>query len=216
MNFTKLIIVLAHFPILITGIYALYRYKSFSYELKAFAWFIFFSTIIQLTSLSLWFKSINNMPLLHLYVSIGFVFLIQFYGSVLKGYINRKILWGIAIVFVLISLVNTLFFQNIYTFNSNALTLESVLIVIFSLFTFNLLLNQTVKEQKHQLLTSLNWINGGLFLYYSSCILLFYFGEVIIAAFSVKEFRYTWILHSFFSTVMYTCFIIAIWKRPLK
>jgi hypothetical protein len=77
-----------------------------------------------------------------------------------------------------------------------------------------LLLNDTVKERRKQDIPSLHWINSGLFIYYSSNLLIFYFGALITHALSKQLNRYTWMLHSFFSIVMYTCFFIGLWKRP--
>jgi hypothetical protein len=60
----------------------------------------------------------------------------------------------------------------------------------------------------------LTWINSGLFIYYVSSLLIFYFGQVITDTFSKELNRYMWIFHAFFSLVMYSCFFVGLWKRP--
>ena len=201
-------------PVLITSAYALLVYKQLTRELKVFCWFIFASGLVQLLSSLLWFQSKNNLPLLHLYVAGGFICLAWFYSSVLKNFISQKIIWGAATLFTIFTLTNSLFIQNIYTFNSHALTTESVLIIIFSLFTFIVLMNDIVKEKRIHLIKSLNWINSGLFIYYTSSLMIFYFGEIITHTFSKSMNRYTWFFHSFFSLAMYFCFFVGLWKRP--
>ena len=154
------------------------------------------------------------MPLLHLYVGTSFLMLCLFYKKVLEGFISGALIYAVAIVFLILTVLNSLFLQSIDTFNSYALILESVLLIIFSLTTYILLLDKTVKEKRRSLISSINWINSGIFMYYVSNLLIFYFSGYFIKYFSTEFNRYTWVLHSFFSVVMYTFFFIGIWKRP--
>jgi hypothetical protein len=212
-NLPEIIIVASHVPILIAVGYAAARYRRFGSELRVFSWFLFLSGVIQFVSLFFWFHHWNNMPLLHLYVAAGFVCLAWFYRTVLGGWINAGIIWLATALFLLFSVANSLFIQPVLTFNSNALTVESVLVVILTLFTFLFLLNDSVRETGGHEVKSLGWINSGLFIYYTSSLLIFYFGATIMQRFSVNLSQYAWIYHSFFSVVMYTCFSIGLWRR---
>lgn len=214
MRISMLISVLSHIPIYATTGYSLFLYKRLPKELKIFSWFLLVTGLIQLLSLILALQSINNMPLLHLYVALGFSFLCWFYATVLRQFIDRRIVLVSGLLFLLFTLVNSIFFQDIFTFNSNALTIESILIIILSLSTFMLFLNDAMTEGRRELSTSLNWINSGLFIYYVSNLLIYYFGSVITRSFSQSLNLYTWVFHSFFSVVMYLCFFIGLWKRP--
>ena len=204
----------AHIPVLIAVGYAAVRYRELGPEQKVFCWFLFLSGVIQFVSLYFWFHHWNNMPLLHVYVAGGFVCLAGFLDkTVLGGWINAGIIGRPAALFLVFTVVNSLFIQPVLTFNSNALTVKSVLVVILAFFTFLFLLNDSVKERGGQGIKSLSWINSGLFIYYSSSLLFFYFGSTIMQQFSVNLSQYAWIYHSFFSVVMYICFSIGIWKR---
>lgn len=216
MTIPKIIILLSHVPILLTTLYALYCYKRLGKELKVFSWFIFFSGFIQMSSLSLWFLRRNNMPLLHAYVGIGFVLLAWFYTTLLHKFMPTKIIWLTAILFLFYTALNALYFQDIFTFCSYALTTESVLIIILAIFTFTVFLNRIVKASLWNDSKSINWINAGLFIYYSSTLLISFFGTAIVHRIQGKIALYTWVLHSFFSVIMYTCFIISLWKRSKK
>lgn len=213
-QFSNLIIRNAYIPVLITASYALLVRKQLTPNLRIFSWFIFLSAIVQVTSTLLWVQSKNNLPLLHFYVATGFLCLAWFYGTVLRDFINKKVIWYIAGFFTIFTLINGIFIQGIFTFASYALTAESILIIILSLSTFMLLLSDIVKEKRMQESVSLNWINSGLFVYYSSSLLIFYFGEVITHTFSKTLNHYTWVLHFVFLTVMHGCFFIGLWKRP--
>lgn len=213
MGFSKLILVLSNLPILVAFLLVIDGYRRFNKELRVFSIFIVLSTVLQILSLVLWFYRINNLPILHIYVGLGFVCLTWFYSTIMEDYIHKWVFAVIAILFLGFTVINMFIIQGPWSFCSNSLTVESILVIVFSLSTFNLFLNETVRKNNHQNLISLNWINAGLFLYFISCLLLFYFGEFITETTSVREFQSTWILHSIFSTVMYICFSIGIWKH---
>src|SRR5262245_49712459 len=116
------IILLAYIPLFITVGYTLIVFKKLDNPLKTFSWFIFISGVIQGISLVFWLSGKINMPLLHVFVAMGFVCLGWFYNTVLKDFINRKILQSIMVGFLIFTVLNSLLLQDIYTFNSYALT----------------------------------------------------------------------------------------------
>lgn len=214
MSFPKLMIYLSHVPVFYAGVYAGVVYRELIGELRAFARFVMVAALVQLVSLVLWFLSENNLPLLHLYVPGSFILLGAFYHQVLKGYIPMLTIPVMVISFTTYSVINSIYIQPVHTFNSYALTISSMLIVMLSLSMFMFLLQQPIREKKKDLLPALTWINSGLFIYYLSGMLIFYFGSIMITFFSQSTNRYIWTMHSFFSITMYICIIIGLWKRP--
>ncbi len=214
MQISFVIIQYSFIPLLILLVYNLWVYKKLVIELKAISWFVFFSGFIELVSRLLWINSRNNMPLLHLYVAGGGFLLAVFYQKVLDGFISKKIIAAITAIFLIITIVNSLFIQGIYTFNSYGLTVEAIIVIILSLSTYRVMLNDIVKQDRMKLTKSLNWINSGLFIYYSSSLLIFYFGGVINHFFSREASLYSAVLHSFFAAIMYLCFFMGLWHRP--
>lgn len=212
MEIARVVIVSSHLPILLAAIYSFIHFRRFNVGLQIFSYFIFFTFLIQFSSLVLWFFSINNMPLLHFYVIGEFLFLSWFYQNILGEYINVRIIWIIVILFSLFSICNSIFFQNIFKFNSNSITVQSILVIILSSFSYIVFLNKIVKQRNNKDIPSLNWINSGLFIYHLSNLLIFYFGATIMDKLSVTLGLNAWILHSLFSIVMYTCFLIGLYK----
>jgi hypothetical protein len=213
MSVARIIIIVSHIPVFAVALYALFIYTRLKVELKAFAWFLFCSGMLQLVSLIYWFLEKNNLFILHFLVPIGFVFLAAFYRNVLKGFLHPMILMVVAAGFVLFSVINTLYFQPLSVFNSNALTVECVLLVILSLSTYTLLLNKTIINRDSKAFAGINWINSGIFIYHSSTLLIFYFGEYITSNIDLELSRYTWVVHSAFSVIMYFCFWKGLWNR---
>ena len=213
MTLAKAILIINDVPIFLSGCLALFYYRRFEKKLKIFSWFIFCSVIIQAIALVYWFLQKNNMPLLHVYVPLGFILLAWFYQVVLQSLINKIIIVVVAVFFLCFSIINSIFFEHPFVFNSNALTAESILLIIFSIFTFIVLLNQqlpSVTPTKNQ---SLGWINSGILIYFSSTLLLFYFSNYVMRHYSVAASANTWMYHAFASIVMYFCFITGLWKQ---
>lgn len=212
----KLFILLSCIPVFAASIYALLVYKRLSVTFRAFAPFLFVSGVIQLISMVMWLFSIKNLPLLHFYVPIGFCCLIWFYKHVFKQVIHPLILPVTAVLFVLFSLINTFFFQDVFTYNSSALLLESILVIILTLSSFLLAQHAFVQEEHIQLTRGLNWIHSGLLIYFFSSSLVYHYGESITQLLPTELARYVWALHSVFSMVMYSFFCIGIWKSMRK
>ncbi len=205
--------------VVVTALYAAVVQRQVSKELRFFLYFVFLSGITEFISLSLFFLSINNMPLLHIYVAVGFIFLALFYGDILQGFINKKLVLGIIILFSIFTIINSSSIQNIFTYNSYALTVECILIIILSISTYMFSLEDLVQEKRQGLWKSIKWINAGLLIYYTSSLIIFNFAHLFFSDLSFKIYSrdfnvQTWMLHSFFSTVMYVCFFIGLWNRP--
>ncbi len=206
----------ASIPVILAAIYAGFLYHRLVTEMRILSYFIFLSAAIELVSKVMWYMKENNLRLLHLYVLLGFVLLAWFYKTILKGFIAPKLIGGVTIGFVLFTLVNSLFFQSLDTFNSVALTVQAVLMIILCVFTFLVLMNDIVREERQGLFSSLNWINSGLFLYYLSSLMVFYIGNQFIQFYTSLTNQYLWSMHSFFSMLMYVCLMVGLWKSPRR
>lgn len=213
-NIVKFGLVISCIPVFVAAVYAAMLYNRLGSVLKRFSFFLFLSAAIQLASGIAWWCGMNNMPLLHLYVTGGFVCIALFYREVFKSVLHPHIMLFIAAGFLLFALFNAFPVEMLFRFNSKALTVESVLIIIFALSTFMLLLNEQSEDILIPERKILNWINSGFFIYYSSSLLIFYFSDAMARMLPVYLNQNTWILHSFFSIIMYSCFIVALWKRP--
>lgn len=213
MNITKTILIASDIPVLLVGIFVMVYYRKLEKTSKIFAWFIVCSAIVQVIALILWLLKKNNMPLLHLYVPVGFALLAWYYRAVLGKLIAKGMIDVITLLFVCFSIANSIFFQSIFIFNSNALTVESILLIILSIFTFIVLLNQQLHSIARSVKLGLSWINSGILIYYSSTLLLFYFSNYCMQHYNVNINAYTWMFHSFASIIMYTCFFVGLWKQ---
>jgi hypothetical protein len=209
----------AFLPSITVAVYVLFVYKRLPNELKRLSWYILLSAFTEIISRMYWLYSQNNMPLLHLYVPGSFFCLALFYQQVLNTFVDKKIIIGMLGAFLIFSFINSFFIQNIYTYDSNGLLIESILVVILSVSTFMVMMDDVVKKKRSGLSRSLNWINSGLFIYYTSSLIIFHFARLLFDDLSYKRFSesfnlQTWMLHAFFLLIMYSCFFVGLWHRP--
>lgn len=199
---------------MVTAAYVLVVYKQLNSELRIFSYYIFFSFVIQIVSFSLSSLHINNMLFLHLnvYGSIGL--LGWFYAEVLNGFISKRVIASIVAIFWFGCIIDIIVNNPLMQFNSMLLTVECILMIIISLFTFSFMLNDNIRVLKKDIFYSLMWINSGIFIYFTSNILLFFFNNAITAmAVGTKMGSKMWVFHAFFIVIMYCCFFIGLWKR---
>lgn len=213
MSITKFILVFCHLPILSIAIYSVVNYARLKKEIRPLAWYLIATGLLYAVSLLLWFLRLNNLPLLHVLVPLRFVLLVLIYKEVLSGYIPSWILYTLAGGFGLYSFVNTAMIESWNTFNANAMTVESILLIILSLSTYIFLMDKRMTNHINHYLKSVEWINSGVFIYYSSSLTLMYFGKYMIELIHSELSRYTWVVHSFLLVIMYYCFWRALWKR---
>lgn len=215
MSTNFILLAIPYLPLFLALLYTLIKYRILQKEFKVFAFYLLVSFCIQVFASVLSFFSINNQVLLHVYVFVVPIPIVWFYILVLEGYIAKKILNTVLLLFLMFTVVNSIFFQKMDAFNSHAITVLSVLLVILSLSTFLLLLEEKARNNARNNHMSLNWINSGFFIYHASSLILFYLGDVIMKKTFPLEFgKSSWLLHAFFLTTMYTCFLIGLWKSP--
>ncbi|MBN9293919.1 MAG: hypothetical protein J0G96_08070 [Flavobacteriia bacterium] len=210
---SRLLLILSHVPVFAAFIYSVSVYRNVGSELKPLSWYLIATGTIHCISLALWFLHQNNLPLLHILVPMRFVLLVMMYSKILSGYVSAGIMYLLTGTFLIYSLISSLFFEQIDTFNSNVMTVENILLIILSLSTYVLLMDKRLNKHLGKYMKSVEWMNSGVFLYHSSSLILMYFGKHIIQILTPEFNRYIWGIHSLFMNVMYYCFWRALWKR---
>ncbi|UTW62795.1 hypothetical protein KFE98_01160 [bacterium SCSIO 12741] len=200
-------------PLILACILALIHFRRQNRVWKWFSTYLFFSLVVQITASILTRFAINNLVLSHLLTWITPLWLAGFYYQLFRMYIPGAFLWVPAGVVGLLSIYNSIFIQDIFTFNSYSLTLLSVFLLILSLSTFIVLLEKDINAET----AGLNWVNSGLFLYHASNLVFFYFGDYLMNAWmTLSLFRQAWLPHTFFSFTMYSLFVVGLWRSSRR
>lgn len=155
-------------------------------------------------------NGINNMPFFHFFPVVEFTLFVLFYKYQLKEIVNTRHYIILPFLFVLITLINLFFFQGIFELNSNTTSVESVVLVLLTLYAFYLLVKNM--SLTNHLFNRLFWVSSGILIYFSGLLLFFilnnFFAENIFRLYTIG-----WIYHAFLNINLYLFFTIGLWKQ---
>lgn len=149
---------------------------------------------------------INNLPIFHLYTLIELILLAEFFKKLI-GF--KTIITVIQFSFLIACVVNALFFQSIFTFNTYTRPLEAFIIMLFAVNYFAKIFTDTSKIRLSEMPGF--WFNTGLFLYFSGAFMLFIFSNFLLTV-SKQSFNIVWNTHATFVLIMYLLFTIGFIK----
>ncbi len=206
-NISVIISIIAYVVLFLNIVLYLYYLNFKSNRLNWFNTFLILGLITQITALIFTSQKINNLPLLHIYTLLEFIFLSLFYKNILKQEILSKKYFNILIISISISILiilNSIFLQNIYTFNSNAKTLTQVIYICYALtYFFNVTLEKT------PIIKFLNSINAAILLYYAGSLFIFMFSNVFFSL--SKEHIVFWVVNALLYLIFQLWVFIALW-----
>lgn len=208
------IITITYIVLTLVAIWCFWKYRRLPKEFRLLVFFVWMTFIVQVFSLLLAKKGINNMALSHVYAVLSFLLLLRFYRFLLRPFINTIFFSGLSVGFLLLAIVNAIFWEPLTKFNSIPLTLEAAVMIILTLSTFWLTLNDELNDHIRARLRSINWINSGIFLYFTGSLLLFYNGETIIHSIIGRWSVYTWMIHAVLFIMLHIFLLIGLWLSP--
>jgi len=141
-------------------------------------YFLVWNLFIEISARCFAIFEINNLPLLHLYTLGEFILFSWFYKSLISKptFLLRKLDISILIGAILI-LVNSVFFQGIYGYNSIAKTIVQLIIICFAVLFFY---NQTeIRTESNTISKSLSLINSAILIYYSGSLFIFMTSQML-------------------------------------
>ncbi len=155
----------------------LFRWKELNLPLQRLFHFLILNLVTEIVARIFAYSGINNLPLLHLYTIGEFVLLSYFYKSLigiphLFQRIFRPFVWS----GVLLIILNSLFLQDLYTFNTIAKTFVQITVITYAvLYFYNLMENQSFTPR---IAKSLRLINSAILIYYSGSLFIFMCSQV--------------------------------------
>lgn len=197
-------------PPLIAGII---RYRYLNAGLKWIFWFVVFATIIQLTSRVMVNMGYYNVPLMHFYVPLKFLFYSMAYRHILAGFIPAKIIFGIAAAFISFSFVNSFFIQSITQYNCYVRASGSLLIVVYAILYFVKALRElNIPKLRDE---PLIWFNAGALVNFSGNFFVFMLSNILLDH-STWLSTISWHVSSVIGSLFYIVIAVAFWKTKIK
>jgi len=197
-------------PLLILFINVLFSIRVFKGrpDLKWFEITLIWSFIIQILADVLAGFNENNLPLLHLYTLLEFIFISLFYYQILfKNLKNNHYFYSFTGLITLILIANSIFYESIMGFNSNAKGLTQIIIISYAIiYFFNRI---SIDEVKENLI--LNRINAAILLYYAGSLFIFIFAKFLMENALTMD-LYFWRFNMLLYLVFQILILIARWR----
>lgn len=186
---------------------ALIKYKWTDRVLLLIFYYLLLDGAVNLIAVVLSDYQINNLPLLHIYTILEFLLLSFFYIKILKDPLARNIIKFLMLIFPVLCVINFLFFQSIFRFNTYTRPLEVLLIMAYCL-TYFAQANEA-NDIKAWSSNSIIWINIGILLYFSGALFVYSFSNLTTAYTSPKYKLvnlFIWDIHAALLLCMYLLF----------
>jgi hypothetical protein len=202
---------------------ALSVYSRTSPSLRSIFVYLVVAGITNVIAAALAFRHMNNLPFLHVYTVVELLLLLRFFYLVLPRPQVRKVIRWIAIVFPVMAVLNFLFLQHLYTFNSYIRPLEAIILILLSMLFLNQQVNTDPSEERTGDPSGNDpsgtwsdkpefWIVVGLLLYFSSSFFQFAFSNIVSRHASFATRMVIWNIHASLVLVMYLLFAVAFIK----
>lgn len=198
--------VLVPLSIILPVFIAIIRYNKLPAEGRILFYYLIMAGLINTVATMMARNGIRNLPLSHLLTMLEFVMLTDYFLIVLK---EKKAMRILQVCFITACILNTIFLQNIWQFNTYTRSLEALIIMLLSVNLFAKMFTDI--EGPKLARRSDFWFNTGMFLYFSGSFMLFIFSNFLLQA-SKKDWNIIWNIHATFLLFMYILFTIGFIK----
>jgi|GEM_PF-554434 len=201
---------LAPWTIAIPAFLAIAGIRKQTPALKMISAYLVLSLVTQVVSFTLWKQNVNNLPLLHLYTLLEFLFLLRFYALLLKGFVPAIIFQALAVLFPVFALLDAFFIEGLYVFNTLVRSVEALIFTFLSVCW--LLKAMPGNEQPGQAASpGINPINAGFLVYFSGSMMLFSISN-FISKLNYSLSLNIWTLHTCLLVFLYLMLTIGLLK----
>lgn len=196
------------FPVCIV----IFRFRFIINELRYILWLVGLSIITEIAMYIIVKSGIrNNLFVVHIYTVFHFNIIALFYFEYFGYFYRRSIVPSMMVLFTVFALLNTLFFQKITEFNTNALGLECILVIILCILCFYKMITELASKEPEK--KPVFWINTGFLFYFAGNIVLFILSNLLLK--ENKDFNYlSWGLHSLLLVFLYISIGVGLWFSP--
>ena len=197
--------VIVPLAIVIPFLASIYKWKLLSSALRIFTYYLILCCIGNIISGLFASKHQNNLPALHIYTCIEFLFISLFYKKI-SSKLPILLIYLLILCFVVFCITDSFFLQNILIHNSYARSLESAIVILYSL----LFLKESLDNDspKHQYNKTLVYINFAFLMYFGGSFFLFLFVNFLTSNQFLNYF--VWNLHATLVLIMYILFTIGL------
>jgi hypothetical protein len=201
----------APWAVFVPWLLALVRRAMDTPALKVLFYYLTAAVCTHLLSFFMWKLKKNNLPILHVYTVVEYLLLLRFYYLLLKDFLPDAVFFLLAAGFPAFSIIDSLWIENIHSFNTYSRSVEALIFIFLSVCWFV----KTVSDADSRATLPLNYIAGGLLIYFAGSVVLFSFRD-LISQFTRSFLMNVWSLHTLLLFILYIMITISLWKHSKK
>lgn len=194
-------------------ILAVSNYKKYPPELRHITTYMALSVATQIMSFALWKLKKNNFPILHAYTLVEYYVLLRYYMQILKGFIPKSALTVIMYLFLVYSVIDSLFIESIFTFNTYSRSVEALILITLAVCWFVKIVGE--EEEERTGTSGLYYINSGFMVYFAGSLILFSYGSYV-EKMAIATRINLWTIHTFLAAQLYILITIGLWKARAR
>jgi hypothetical protein len=178
------------------------KYKYAGRDTKLIFYYLIVAGLTNATAIVLSSYNIRNLPLLHFYTIAETVFFLSYFYTIFNSRTIKKTLTVAAVLLPVLFILNFIFLQSIFQFNTYTRPLEAI-VITFSCLTY--LYKSGFIEDWLKLPVS--WINIGILIYFPTATIIFILSNYFVFVTSNKAMNdVIWDIHSLLVLGMYLAF----------
>ena len=154
--------------------------------------------------MSRFFISGNNYPLIHLFgFGQALIFAVYFWQVLSAPQLKKTSLYFF-VAYLVYYLLNSSFIENIYSFNTNAFSIQCILMILFSIIYYY----QMYRDETEIYFEKIPdfWFVSGILFYFSVALFSFTMSRQILNG------PLPWLFHNLANTTKYILFAIGLWR----
>jgi len=190
-------------PILVGAI----CFRSLSFTIRLLFVFVLVTGVMEFTSGWMMAHKINNLALFHLHVYVEFTAITALFFLTYDSVLWRGIALSFFGLFLSYSLVNTLFYEDLYRFNSNQRYVEGLMIIVMCVGYFISLLRRPIHRYLEK--QPMFWLTSGFLIYFAGTLYLFLFSRELLA---INDYQY-WEIHAVLNIGLNIIYVVAFLKE---
>lgn len=208
-NFVFYIIVFSAALCLVPLIISLVNFKKINLQLMPIFLLLVINTVMEVINFFFARAGEHNYYIFHYFTVIEFTLISLFYSFFFKQFFNPLLINLLIPVFLIGGYIDSKV-NGVNSVNNFSASIESIIIVFYSLFLFYYVLKNLIFE--NLLSTPIFWLNAGFLFYFSGNMILFVFSKHM-AQIEPEKYALLWhVIHTFFNILFNIFLSFGFWK----
>ena len=190
---------------------AISRFPKLPGYAKWILYYLVFAAIVNTTATILTWNKVPNLWLLHIYTAIESLLLLYYFKFIILNKKTNSVIRILLWAFPLFCIVNFLFLQSLYNFNTYTRPVEAIIVIaLCAVYWWQE--NEADSEMSWGEIPN-NWIITGLMLYFAGAFFVFLLAKYILTGeANRKVWNLVWDTHASFLLVMYLLMAVGFLK----